>query len=471
MAEMNRIHLNDCTLARPGGCALSFREKIAFCKMADRLNVSAIELPPIRQKRIDLLLIKSISSAVKNARIAVPVRLDGGDILEIRDALKEAPGARLQVTAPVSSVQMEYLCHLKPPALLAAIRKAITACREACADVEFVAEDATRADLPFLSMALQAALESGATTVTVSDTAGSMLPGEISAFLEKLKELAPELKSAKMGFACSNGLCMADACAVAAVEGGVTEIKAALHRTDCVSLTNLAQILKARGDSFGVRCDVSTEQIRRITDQIAALFGASDGNGILAGGNSEELTDQMINASESRDGVGRAAGRLGYDLSPEDLEKVWARFQEVAEKKELVSLRELDAIIASEAMQAPASYHDVRYTITTDNATGAMAHMRLMLHDTALEGVSIGDGPVDAAFQSIEKATGKHFELDDFQIRAIAEGHAALGETIVRLRNEGRLYSGRGLSTDIVGASVMAYINALNKIVFEEEEA
>jgi len=145
-------------------------------------------------------------------------------------------------------------------------------------------------------------------------------------------------------------------------------------------------------------------------------------------------------------------------------------FCRTAEKKETVSLKELDAIIAAEAMQVPPAYHDVRYVINTDNQIGAMARMKLMYHDQEIEGIASGDGVIDAAFNSVEQATGRHFELDDFQIRSVTEGREAMGETVVRLRWEGKLYSGRGISTDIVGAGIMAYINAVNKIVYEEEE-
>ena len=129
----------------------------------------------------------------------------------------------------------------------------------------------------------------------------------------------------------------------------------------------------------------------------------------------------------------------------------------------------MDALVAAEAMQVPPSYQVVRFVINSGNEIGAMAHMKLSFHGQTLEGISVGDGVIDAAFLALEKAVGRHFELDDFQIQAITEGREAMGETIVRLRSQGKLYSGRGISTDIVGASIMAYVNALNKIVYEEE--
>ena len=162
---------------------------------------------------------------------------------------------------------------------------------------------------------------------------------------------------------------------------------------------------------------------------------------------------------------------MGYDLSEEDLEKVWQRFTALSGTKEIISMKELEAIVATEALQVPPAYTDVQYVINTVSGIGAMSHMKLSLHGKPLEGISAGDGAIDAAFNSIEKATGRHFELDDFQIQSVTEGREAMGETLVRLRSEGKIYSGKGISTDIVGAGIMAYINALNKIIYEEEEA
>ena len=165
-----------------------------------------------------------------------------------------------------------------------------------------------------------------------------------------------------------------------------------------------------------------------------------------------------------------AVRRLGYELSPDDEEKVYTAFLSVAEKKENVTVRELDAIIAAEAMQVPTVCSVLSYVINTGSQIGAMAHMKLTDHGQTIEGIAIGDGAIDAAFRAIEQATGRHIELDDFRIQAMTEGRDSTGETIIRLRSQGKLYSGRGISTDIVGASIMSYINALNKIMYEEED-
>ena len=162
---------------------------------------------------------------------------------------------------------------------------------------------------------------------------------------------------------------------------------------------------------------------------------------------------------------------LGYDLSEEDGPKVYEAFTRIASRKERVGARELDAIIASAALQVPPTFRLENYVINSGNSISATCHMQLRRDDKLLESVCLGDGPVDAAFLAIEQIVGCHYELDDFQIQSVTEGREAMGETVVRLRAGGKIYSGRGISTDIIGSSIRAYISAVNKIVYEEGEA
>ena len=179
---MNHIKISDITMKQTGAdISLSFKEKIELSKLLDKLGVSVIELEPISQVKIDSLRIKSVAAAVKNSAVAVPVALNEESVLLTWNALKEAKHPRLQVCAPVSPVQMEYLFHKKPDGMLCAIRDTITACCKLCSDVEFVADDATRSDPAFLYDAVATAIEAGAKTVTVCDTAGAMLPNEFTA--------------------------------------------------------------------------------------------------------------------------------------------------------------------------------------------------------------------------------------------------------------------------------------------------
>ena len=468
---MNQIRISDVTMKQAGlGASLSFKEKIELSKLLDKLGVSVIELEPITQPKIDSLRIKSVAAAVKESVLAVPVALNEESVQLTWNALKEAKKARLQVCAPVSPVQMEYLYHKKPDAMLAAVVQTIAACSALCADVEFVADDATRSDPAFLYQAVNAAIEAGAKTVTVCDTAGAMLPNEFTAFIRELYANVPQLKEACLGVSCSDNLSMADSCAIAAVRYGAGEIKAAAYRVDAVSLPNVAKVLSAKGEFYDAFCQVRTTEIKRITGQIAWMCQTNRSKtSPFDNGVQEDDGGIYLTSHDDLSAVMKVASRLGYDLSEEDGAKVFEAFRAIAEKKEKVGAKELDAIVASAAMQVPPTYTLDSYMVTSGNTISATANLKLIKQDKVLAGVSLGDGPIDAAFLAVEQITGHHYELDDFQIQSVTEGREAMGQTVVKLRSEGKVYSGRGISTDIVGASIRAYINALNKIVYEEE--
>ncbi len=468
---MKQIRISDVTMKQTGAdISLTFKEKIELSKLLDKLGVSVIELEPIVQAKIDSLRVKSVAAAVKNSIVAVPVALNTESVQMTWNALKEAKKARLQVCAPVSPVQMEYLFHKKPDAMIASIRNTIADCCALCADVEFVADDATRSDPAFLYEAISVAIESGAKTVTVCDTAGAMLPNEFTAFLRELYANVPNLKDVCLGISCSDDLSMADSCAIAAVRYGAGEIKAASYRLNMVSLPNVAKVLSAKGDFYNASCSVRTHEMKRITGQIAWMCQTGrKKSSPFDNGVQDDDGSMYLTSHDDLSSVMKFALHLGYDLSEEDGAKVYEAFRAIAQKKEKVGAKELDAIVATAAMQVPPTYVLDSYVVTSGNTISATAHLKLHKQEKVLEGVSIGDGPIDAAFLAVEQITGHHYELDDFQIQAVTEGREAMGQTVVKLRANGKVYSGRGTSTDIVGASIHAYINALNKIVYEED--
>ena len=467
---MNTVKLSDVTMKQVAdGFSLSFKEKIELAKLLDKLGVSVIELEGIRNQRIDSLRIKSIAAAVTGSVVAVPVQLTKESPAQVWAALQEAKSPRLQVCGAVSAVQMEYLFHKKPDAMRSAIVETVAACKALCADVEFLADDATRADPKFLAETVTAAIAAGATTVTVCDTAGFMLPAEFAQFIKGLYAAIPELKHVNLGVSCCNALSMADACAIATVGEGVRELKAAAYPFDTASIANLAKLLSARGDSLGVTASVQMTQLSRIMDRVSQICQAGKTKAAaLAAAQAD--TGIYLTAHDDITAVTNIAQQLGYDLSEDDCVKVYDAFQRIAAKKEQVSTKELDAIIASAALQVPPTYKLDTFVITSGNTISSTAHIKLTKNDQPLEGVSIGDGPIDAAFVAIESITGCHYELDDFQLQAVTEGREAMGQTVVKLRSGGKVYSGKGISTDIVAAGIHAYLSALNKIVYEEEE-
>ena len=466
---MRKIVISDATMKQASeSLRLTFKEKIELSKLLDKLGVDLIELDAIKNPRIDSLLIKSIAAAVSDSRIAVPVPLlDSEGIERTWAALKNAKCPRLQVSAATSSVQIEYLSHKKPEAMLEAIKETVAACRRLSPDVEFIAEDATRSEASFLKDAIEAAISAGATTVTLADTAGAMLPSEFGEFIAGVYESAPALRTVTLGVCSANTIAMADAALISAVAGGAGQIRAAFHTEGEASLANVVRIIAAKSDALSATVGVRSNQMSRIESQIDRLL--KTGKATEGGREAEHDEALFLTAHDTKEAVAAASAKLGYDLSDEDGESVYAAFVQIAGKKERVSFKELDAIVASHAMQVPETYKLDTYVITSGNTISATAHIKLIKGGKTVEGVYIGDGSIDAAFQAIEKITGCHYELDDFQLQAVTEGREAMGETVVKLRAGGKVYSGRGISTDIVGAGIRAYLSALNKILYEED--
>ena len=471
---MRSIYLSDITMKQPvesGGFSLSFREKLELAKMLDRVGVQVIETAPIVNKRTDSLLIKSLASAITGSVLAAPLSLDDENTVELTwNAIKEAKHPRLQVVAPVSTVQMEYITRLKPNALLDKVSSLTSAAKEVCPDVEFVAEDAGRSDKEFLEQAMRVAVKAGATAVTICDTAGNLLPEEFYESVKNARSILPE--EIRLGVLVSNELSLAGACAISAILAGADEVKTTSCGGFTSSLEDLVYILRIKGSEHGISCDVKDTELHRTVQQIKRMLDSKGGKGSTYGSAvHDDFGSIVLNIHDDVTAVMKAAATMGYDLSEEDSKNVYEEFTRIASKKESVGAKELDAIIASSALQVPPTYKLDNFVINSGNTITATSHIRLIKNGQVYDGLAVGDGPVDASFHAIEEIVGKNYELDDLQIQAVTEGREAMGETIVRLRSaSGKVYSGRGISTDIIGSSINAYVSAVNKIVYEEEE-
>ena len=470
---MKDVRVCDVTMkqfARSNAFSLSFKEKLETAKLLDRLGASVIEIEGIERAKADSLLIKSIASIAKNSMLAVPVAL-GGENLELTwKSLAEAKSARLQVEASVSPAQIEYIYRKKAAAMAQSIVDTIKMCAEKTSTVEFVAIDAGRSDMDYLEDVIAQAIEAGATTVTVCDTAGKMLPGEFAQFIRDLYQAVPALANVALGVSCSDDLAMADACVIAAVMEGAGEIKTASYALNVASTEKIAKILSAKQDACQATCSVRTTEIDRITAQIARICEGGEAKGAALSAAAIQSDETMVlTVHDSQEQVMACVEKLGYDLSAEDALAVYVAFVRIASKKEKVGSLELDAIVASAALQVPPTYVLDSYVINASNIATASAHVKMAKNGEMIESIVLGDGPIDAAFHAIEKIIGRRYELDGFQIQAVTEGQEAMGEAVIKLVSDGKVYSGRGISTDIIGSSIHAYINALNKIVYEEQ--
>ena len=459
---MRKISIADTTLLNEEA-SFSFKEKIEIARQLENLNVDVIELPAIINTRTDILLVKTLSSFVKNSVISVNGGMTKESIDNAAASLSTANKARIRIELPVSPVGMEYVCHKKPDKMLLFIEQLISLAKEKVEDVEFCAIDATRAEGDFLRTAIDVAVNSGATAVSLYDSAAeTMLPDEFADFANNVLANC----KAPIGVYCNNKNGMAIACASMAVKKGVVAVKTAVG-TNAVPLELFAEMIKNCGESFGFSSSIKYTQLNRIVKQINWINeNTKNGkNNVLAVENNDNNVD--MDASFDKESVMTAVLKLGYDLSEEDSAKVYEEFLRVADKKRVGS-KELEAIVASVALQVPATYKLVSYIVYNGNIISSSAQITLEKDGEQIQGIAIGDGPVDAAFRAIEQIIGTHFELDDFQIQSVTEGKEAMGSALVKLRANGKLYSGNGISTDIIGASMRAFLSAVNKIVYEE---
>ena len=448
--------------------SLSFRESLEMARGLERLRVDAIALPPIVNVKADTLLIRTIASAVRGTVLSLPVGYTEESVATAWNALSGAARPRLCVSLPVSTVQMEYICHMKAPKMLAAVESLVKAARAVCSDVMFVAEDATRCDAEFLHQAVSIAVEAGATSIGLRDCVGAMLPEEFAALVSDLIKAVPAVADLSLSVQCADDLSLAAATALAAVKAGASGVAVVVDGTSAPSLATVAQIAATKGKDCGFTCALGVTELRRSMKQLQGILGTRRGAAVSFDEAAQEETTLTLTSESDPAAVAAAVKELGYDLSEEDLARVREELGRVGAKK-TVGARELEAIIATAAMQVAPTYKLVSFVINSGNQISATAHVKFEKNGETVEGVSLGDGPIDAAFMAIEQIVGRHYELDDFQIQSVTQGREAMGSALVKLREGGRLYSGNGISTDIIGASIRAYVNALNKIAAEAE--
>ena len=462
---MKEIKISDITLKKISedrGVSLLFREKSAIASCADKIGATVIELPSIKSPREDKIIYKTIAQNVQEAVLAVPVGFSAEELAIAWDCIKDAKNPRLQVELPVSTIQMEYNYHVKQAKMLEKISTLVKEAKALCDNVEFSALDATRADEDFLISAVKEAEACGADIITICDDAGASTPDDIAELVSKVKNAV----NTPVYVQVSDHINMAVACAFSAIKSGADGIKCAMVGKNALLTGEFSDAVNACGTQIDAKIKLNSTKIHASIDDMVSSINheAYDAEKIVS-----EKKKILLDSDSTMAQVTQATRVLGYELSDTDMGNVFKALIQVCEKKGAVGYKEFEAIIASSAMQAPSTYHFETYTTTSSNMSSAMSQVTLKCDGEVICGVSNGDGPIDSVFRAIEQSIGFHYELDDFQIQAVTDGKEALGNAIVRLRSNGKLYSGNGISTDIVAASIRAYINALNKIVFEEE--
>lgn len=454
---MKKVTVSDITLKaiKEQDLSLTFREKLLLAEKLDSLMVDSIELPSVSSCKEDRIIYRTISESIKSAKVKIPVGASLESLECAYDCVQKAKNPCLQIVMPVSTVQMEYFYHLKAPAMMEKIVELTKSAHALCDNVELVMQDAFRAEKQFVLDCAKSACIAGAKEITVCDDAGDAFPEDYFDMVKSIKSVC----EVKVCVQPSNKLSMSASCAVQAIIAGADGVKTSISG-QYLSLSVFADIIRAKKFTMDVDCSVDVTNVKTLSSNVLKIAEPNEDNA--------EFTAKNIESSATLKEVSDTIKSLGYELSDSDVGKVYEEFKKLAGKKEAIDTKELEAIVASTAMQVPSTYHLVNYVVNSGNIIPATANVTLEKDGEKFTGVSTGDGPIDAAFHAIEQVIGHHYDLDDFQVHAVTKGRGAVGSSLIRLRADGKLYPGNGVSTDIVGACIRAYINALNKIVYEE---
>ncbi len=462
---MKQIYVTDSTFCYAKG--LSFKEKLILTRQLAALGVDCIEVGKLTADSEDKLFIKAVLPFVENATVCAVVGEGEGDASAAWEALAPLTNKRLVIESPTSVVQMEYFCHKKPDKVLESVVARVSEAASLTEEVEFSALDAVRSEMPFLVKVCEAAVQAGAKYITLCDSEGAVTPTEMAAFLADFRASAPLCANTPIAVCCSNALSMACANSVAAVMSEACAVKTTICGEDAVALDAFSRTVSLRGNDWNIAVGVDGTAMCRAIDSMPFLKSEKPATTATAVETVED-TDEIILAKGMTVGqIADVVAHMGYELTSDDIAKVYAAFEKLAERRS-VSGKELETIIADVADEVPPTYLLRSYIVNSGDRISPMAQVEIEKDGEIRHGVSIGDGPIDAAFLAVERVIGTHYELDDFRISSVTRGQEAMGEALVRLRSRGKVYSGSGVSTDIIGASLKAYVTALNKIVFEE---
>ena len=510
MAVMNgvkgkrRIIIFDTTL-RDGeqapGCSMNLPEKIEVARRLERLGVDIMEAGFPASSPGDLESVKAIAGIVKNSAVAGLCRCREGDIDAAREALSHAASARIHVFIATSPVHMEFKLKMSEDQVLEQAAASVRYAKKFCDDVEFSAEDAFRSDPDFVCRVFGAAIEAGALTVNFPDTVGYAMPGEFGERIRYIREHTPSMERAKLSVHCHNDLGLAVANSIAAVSGGADQVECTVNgigeRAGNASLEELVMGLRVRQDYFSAYTNIDSTQIYAASRMVSQVTGVKvQPNKAIVGDNAfaheagihqhgvlakretyEIMTPQSIGIPQNRMVLGKHSGRhafeerlkdLGLSTDAETLEKVFAEFKNLADKKKVVSDRDIEVLVMDTAVTVPETWTLDHWAVNTGSALGASGVIRLRHKDGRYEKlVSMGDGPIDSIFRAINRIVGKEPELELYEIGAISGSSAAQGETMVKISLKGRYWNGRGVSTDIVESSIKAYLSAINAMEWD----
>lgn len=500
-----QIKIFDTTL-RDGeqapGCSMHLNEKMKIAGQLERLKVDVIEAGFPIASQGDFEAVMAIASSIKDCGVAALARAKKVDITTAADALKNAALPRIHTFIATSPLHMSKKLKLSPDEVIDATANMVSLARNLCAEVEFSAEDATRSAPEFLCRVFETAIKAGATIINVPDTVGYTTPMEYADLITYLINNIPSIDQAIISVHCHDDLGMAVANSLAAARAGARQVECTINgigeRAGNAALEEIVMATRTRHDYYGLSTGVETGRIHRVSKLVSTLTGvpvppnkAIVGNnafahesgihqhGVMADKSTYEImTPESVGLTESQMVLGKHSGRhafdartkqLGFSLSPEEINKAFVRFKNLADQKKTISDFDIEALVHNEFWTSKQIYTLEQFIINSGNTITTTANVKLKKNGEYREDVASGDGPMDAAFKAMEKVLGTSYKLEDYALKSVSEGKDAQGEVTLKLRSNGRVVTGKGLSTDVIEAGIKAYVNAVNRILFHEE--
>ncbi len=503
-----RISVFDTTL-RDGeqtpGVNLNIQEKLEIARQLAKLGVDVIEAGFAISSPGDFMAVKTVAENVKGITVASLSRAVEKDIDRAWEALQNAESPRIHTFLATSDIHMKYKLKMSEEEVFERAVAMVRHAKKYCGNVEFSAEDASRTRKEFLYRIVEAVIKAGATVVNIPDTVGYTSPEEFGLLIKGIKENVANIDKAAISVHCHNDLGLAVANSLAAMRNGATQLECTINglgeRAGNASLEELIMGIETRKDYYGdVAHNIDTKQIYRTSKLVGSLTGVNvQPNKAIVGANAfahesgihqhgvlaekttyEIMTPESIGLTQNRMVLGKLSGKhafedrlkeLGYNLAPEEVSSAFEQFKNLADKKKTVLDKDIEALVEEKVSEVEEVFQLDSFQINSGNKVIATATVSLVKNGKHVTEAATGDGPVNAAFNAIERTVGFGLDLQDYSLKGVTEGADALGEATVRVMKDGKIFVGRGVSTDIIEASVKAYLNAINRVLSEVEKS
>lgn len=486
------------------GASMNIEEKLEAARQLARLNVDVIEAGfPIASEG-DFEAVRRVAQEMKDGPIVAGLaRAVDADIERAAAAVEHASRPRIHTFIATSDVHLEHKLRMTREQVLERAVHAVQHALKYVDDVEFSPEDASRSDLDYLCKVIEAVIAAGARTVNIPDTVGYATPAEFGNIIKTLKDKVPNINAAVISVHCHNDLGLAVANTLSALQNGARQVECTINgigeRAGNAALEEIVMALATRPDMFGLHTDIVTQEIARSSRLISDLTGiVVQPNKAIVGANAfaheagihqhgmianratyEIMTPESIGVRESKLVLGKHSGRhafdqrlkqLGYTMSKEELDRSFARFKDLADKKKDIYDEDLEAIVSDEVHTIPETYSLERLGVMSSLDGLPTASVRIRNGSGSRECSSIGVGCVDAVYKTIDHLITEPHKLVDYTVRSVTSGTDAIADVTVKIKDESTIYTGRAASLDIVESSAKAYIQAVNKMVYYQNK-